>query len=137
MSGTLNPQLAAAFAAARRPSATDYTTACHVAEIKRAADAVRERVAFYASTPAYRAVLELHGFGEVQDELHRLSREGGWSQMASLVDDAMLQAFAVIGDPQTAARQLRDRYGAHVDRASFYAPYAVDADVLKEVASEL
>ena len=56
---------------------------------------------------------------------------------AALVDDGMLQAFAVIGDPQTAALQLRERYGEYVDRASFYAPYPVDPDVLREVALEL
>jgi hypothetical protein len=57
--------------------------------------------------------------------------------MATLVDDGILPAFAVIGDPQSAGRELRARYATHVDRASFYAPYDVDAEVLQEVADAL
>src|SRR3954447_773715 len=56
-------------------------------DIAKATQAVRERIAFYASTPAYLPVLELHGLTEMHEELHRLSRQGGWSQMSAVVDD--------------------------------------------------
>jgi probable F420-dependent oxidoreductase len=103
------------------------------AEIAAAADSVREKVSFYASTPAYRAVLELHGWADLHEQLHRLSREGGWAEMPKLVDDSVLSAFAVVGDPAAAAAQISERYGPIVDRISFYAPYAVDPAVLGEV----
>jgi hypothetical protein len=98
---------------------------------------VREKVAFYASTPAYKVVLDLHGWGDLHDELHALSRRGGWSEMSALIDDDMLRAFAVIGDPPSAAQQLRERYAPYVDRASFYAPYVLDGDLLADVVGRL
>ncbi len=64
-------------------------------ELAAAAAATRRQIAFYGSTPAYRKVLELHGWGELQDELHRLSRKGDWDAMGSLIDDEILNAFAV------------------------------------------
>ena len=32
---------------------------------------IKQQIAFYGSTPAYRPVLELHGWGDLQDELQR------------------------------------------------------------------
>jgi probable F420-dependent oxidoreductase len=86
------------------------------AELETATDALRKRIAFYGSTPAYRKVLELHGWGDLQTELHRLSLEGEWDAMASLVDDAMVNAFAVVGPVDTVADALRGRCDGAVDR---------------------
>lgn len=86
-----------------------------------AADAVRRQLAFYGSTPAYRPVLELHGWGELQGELNRLSKEGAWAEMGELIDDAMLAAFAVEGSMDEVGPQLRGRFGDAVTRISFYA----------------
>ena len=61
-----------------------------------AAKAVREQIAFYGSTPAYRPVLELHGWGDLQPELNTLSKRGEWVEMGELIDDDMLDAFAVV-----------------------------------------
>lgn len=107
------------------------------AEIAAAADAVREKVSFYASTPAYRAVLALHGWEDLHDQLHQLSRQGGWAEMPKLVGDDVLSGFAVVGDPASAAAQIKARYGGIVDRVSFYAPYDIDPAVLGEVRDEL
>jgi probable F420-dependent oxidoreductase len=65
-------------------------------EMGRAAAEVRERIAFYASTPSYRPVLELHGWGDLQSDLNALARKGEWKAMGNLIDDEVLQAFAVI-----------------------------------------
>jgi probable F420-dependent oxidoreductase len=86
----------------------------------------KQQIAFYGSTPAYRAVLELHGWGGMQDDLNRLSKEGRWKEMGDLVDDEMLHTFAVVGEPEEIAGGLHDRYGDVVDRISFYAPYQTD-----------
>src|SRR5580692_7782064 len=63
-----------------------------------AATAVRQQIAFYGSTPAYRPVLDLHGWGDLQPELNTLSKRGAWDQMADLIDDEMLNTFAVVGE---------------------------------------
>jgi probable F420-dependent oxidoreductase len=81
--------------------------------------AVRRQIAFYGSTPAYRPVLALHGWGELADRLHELSvtsDEGRWAAMGELIDDEVLGAFAVIGRPQDAGAELKRRYGDIVDR---------------------
>ena len=57
---------------------------------------VRQQIAFYASTPAYRPVLELHGWGDLQSELNTLSKRGEWVQMGELIDDDVLSAFAIV-----------------------------------------
>ncbi len=86
----------------------------------------KQQIAFYGSTPAYRGVLELHGWGGLQDDLNKMSKEGRWKEMGELVDDDMLHTFAVVGEPEQLADGLRDRYGDVVQRISFYAPYASD-----------
>ncbi|MHB1511327.1 MAG: LLM class F420-dependent oxidoreductase [Acidimicrobiales bacterium] len=94
---------------------------------------VRGQIAFYGSTPAYRPVLELHGWGELQVELNRLSKLGEWEQMATLIDDDVLDAFAVTAEPCDVASVVQKRYGDLVDRFSFYAPYQLPAERWAEV----
>lgn len=98
-------------------------TGRHEAEIAEASEAVRQQIAFYASTPAYRPVLDVEGCGDAQREFHRLSKEGDWDSMARLVDDRMLQAFAVVGEPEDVAIELLRRCAGVADRVSCYAPY--------------
>jgi len=86
------------------------------AELAVATTAVRKQIAFYGSTPAYRKVLELHGWGDLHTELHRLSLAGEWDTMGSLIDDEALAAFAVVGPVDTVAAALRDRCEGVVDR---------------------
>jgi len=90
------------------------------ADLQRAAASTRRQIAFYGSTPAYRPVLELHGWGEMQDELNRLSKQGRWDDMAGIIDDEVLNTFAVVGEPETIAGELNRRYGDCVQRISFY-----------------
>ncbi|AXX27645.1 putative OXIDOREDUCTASE [Actinosynnema pretiosum subsp. pretiosum] len=80
------------------------------------AAAVRRQIAFYGSTPAYRPVLDLHGWGELHEELHRLSRRGLWAEMDAAVPDEVLGAFAVTGTPAEAAAEVVARYGDVVTR---------------------
>lgn len=85
-------------------------------EINTAAAAFRKQIAFYASTPAYRRVLELHGWGELQPELRRLSLEGRWDAMSDLIDDEMLAAFAVVAPIERVGDALSARCAGVVDR---------------------
>jgi probable F420-dependent oxidoreductase len=97
-------------------------------EFETARQAVQQQVAFYGSTPAYRPVLELHGWGDLQPELNRLSKQGEWVKMGELIDDDVLNAFAVVAEPDGIADELVKRYSGVVDRCSFYAPYRSDPD---------
>ncbi|GAA0496411.1 LLM class F420-dependent oxidoreductase [Paractinoplanes deccanensis] len=98
----------------------------------RAEQAVRGQIAFYASTPAYRPVLELHGWGELADRLNGLSRRQAWAEMAALITDDVLDTFAVSGD---VAATLRARFGGLVDRISLYTPYDADPALVRAALS--
>lgn len=102
-------------------------------EFATAANAVKKQLAFYGSTPAYRPVLELHGWGDLQPELNTLSKRGEWEAMADLIDDDILNTFAVVGDLDELPGKILDRFEGVVDRFSFHAPYGVDPDRWAEV----
>ncbi len=95
-------------------------------EIQKAADAVRAQIAFYGSTPAYRRVLDAHGWGDLQPELNRLSKEQRWQEMSALVDDDMVDVFALRGPPEALGAMARARYGDLIDRVSPNAPYGLN-----------
>ena len=90
----------------------DDSWAARLAEVKR-------RIAFYGSTPAYRPVLDLHGWGELQTELNRLSKAGKWTEMGECIDDDVLDAFAVVAPPERLADVMLERYGDSVDRMTW------------------
>jgi probable F420-dependent oxidoreductase len=93
------------------------------AEVAAADAGTRKQIAFYASTPAYRPVLETHGWGDLQTELNALSKRGEWDEMGRLIDDEVLDAFAVRGTPQEVPGELHKRFGDVIDRISLYMPY--------------
>lgn len=97
-------------------------------ELAKARAGTKQQIAFYGSTPAYRGVLELHGWGDLQPDLNRMSKEGKWAEMGELIDDEILATFAVVGEPEAIATELHARYGDVVDRLSFYAPYQSDPE---------
>ena len=107
------------------------------AELATAEAGVRYLLGFYGSTPAYRAVLEVHGWGDLQTELHALSKAGRWDEMAGLVDDEMLRTLAVHGSPADVATEIVDRYGAIADRVAFYFPYLAADDLVAELVGQL
>jgi len=106
-------------------------------EMEASAKGTREQIAFYGSTPAYRGVLEHHGWGGLQDELNTLSKQGRWVEMGQLITDDILHTFAVVGEPEQIAAGLHDRYGDVVDRISFYAPYRSDPERWQKVMAQL
>jgi alkanesulfonate monooxygenase SsuD/methylene tetrahydromethanopterin reductase-like flavin-dependent oxidoreductase (luciferase family) len=97
-------------------------------EMAQARTGVKQQIAFYGSTPAYRPVLDLHGWGGLQDELNGLSKQGRWAEMGELIDDDVLSTFAVVAEPEDVAPELHRRYGDVIQRISFYAPYRSDPD---------
>lgn len=107
------------------------------AEMHQAMAGTRQQIAFYGSTPAYRGVLDIHGWGGLQDELNTLSKQGKWVEMGDLIDDEILNTFAVVGEPEQIAPELTRRYGDVIQRISFYAPYRSDPERWRKVMDDL
>jgi probable F420-dependent oxidoreductase len=106
-------------------------------EFAQAEKGTKQQIAFYGSTPAYRPVLELHGWGDLQTELNSLSKQGEWVKMGELIDDDILRTFAVVAEPEGVAAELKRRYAVVVDRCSFYAPYKIEVDRWRRVIDDL
>ncbi|WP_448626527.1 TIGR03617 family F420-dependent LLM class oxidoreductase [Geodermatophilus sp. URMC 64] len=109
-------------------------------ELAEAARAVKATIAFYGSTPAYRPVLELHGWDALGEELHALSvsrREDKWTAMRDLVGDDVLEAFAVVGAPEELGARVRERFDGLVDRFSVYASYPSSLDLWTPLVADL
>jgi probable F420-dependent oxidoreductase len=107
------------------------------ADLEAAKTAVRGQIAFYASTPAYRVVLDVHGWGELQPRLRDRTQAGDWAGMAALVPDELLDAVAIVARPDDVADAIRTRFGTVLDRVALNAPYALDPDIRSVIASSL
>ena len=82
-------------------------------------------------------MLELHGWNGLHEELNALSKKGEWVEMGNLINDDILNTFAVVGEPEQIAPELRRRFGDVVQRVSFYAPYKSDPDRWRQVLADL
>jgi probable F420-dependent oxidoreductase len=90
--------------------------------------AVKQQIAFYASTRTYEPVLAAHGWQDLVPHLHRKSVEGDWQGMAALITDEMLNTYAVVGTYDTIGDKLRGRYAGLLDRTALYQPYQPGLD---------
>jgi probable F420-dependent oxidoreductase len=97
----------------------------------------RRQIAFYGSTPAYRKVLELHGWSDLHTELHRLSRAGEWDAMGSLIDDEILEAFAVVAPVDEVADKIRLRCDGVIDRVLIGFPPSVPERTVRAALQQL
>ena len=88
------------------------------AQIESARQKARGQISFYGSTPAYKGVLEHHGYGALHPELNRLSKTGGWGEMMKLVDDTLFDHIAVSGTPTEVGRKLRARNSGFAARTT-------------------
>lgn len=84
---------------------------------------VRSQLAFYGSTPSYRAVLDFHGWGDIGDKLTALAPRQAWDEMFALVTDEMLDAFAITAPLTDLAEPLRARYQGALHRVTLYKPF--------------
>lgn len=107
------------------------------AERGTVAAAVRGQLAFYGSTPAYRGVLDAHGWGALHDELHAASVRGEWDRMPDLIDDEVLATFAVVSEPDRVGADVRARYGDLVDRVSLSTAFTFPADDWARLVEDL
>ena len=129
----LRQVLMPAFAAGRERGSVrrPLSLSCAVFVVTGADDAAVEeskmltksQIAFYASTPSYQPVLELHGWQDLVPQLNTLLRRARWGEMHLLISDDMLEQFAVIAPPDELPYKLRERYDGLLDRAGFYFPF--------------
>jgi len=103
-------------------------TAADEAGLRRKLVDVRARVAFYASTPAYRACFEHHGLGDLADKMEGLSRAQRWEEMPPHISDEVLNLYATVGTYAEIGAKLAARYGQLVDAAEFSIPVGDEAE---------
>ena len=89
-------------------------------EFEHSRRTVGKQIAFYGSTPAYRPVLEIEGFGDLQTELNMLSKQGKWDEMGERITDDILEKFAVVGLPGEIGPRMGERFGDVVDVINAY-----------------
>lgn len=112
----------------------DVTLACTIfvvtgtnkAEMAAQAQAAKQQVAFYASTPGYRPVMSLHGWDEIAERLSGLARSGHWAEMSTLISDDMLGEVAVVAPVDELADAVKSRYHGLLDRVGYYLPFQPD-----------
>ena len=104
---------------------------------------VRARVAFYCSTPAYRATFELHGLGALADEMAVLSKAQRWEEMPGRISDEILHTYATVGTYDEIGRKLVQRYGGIVSDIEFSIPCSTQDErstmrqLIKDMRAEL
>jgi probable F420-dependent oxidoreductase len=107
----------------RKRESISISVTALVASDEKEREFIRSQIAFYASTPSYRPVMELHGWGDVADQLRQLSRRGQWAEMMELISEEMVETFATVAPQERLAQALYERYTALVDRVTLYLPF--------------
>jgi probable F420-dependent oxidoreductase len=86
----------------------------------------KRQIGFYASTPAYKPVLDHHGWGDLHAEAHALTKQDRWAELGDLIDDEVLTTLAVVGELDQVGEAMRDRFKDLADRVILSIPYAAD-----------
>jgi probable F420-dependent oxidoreductase len=106
-----------------------FTVAADTEEEREAGVAVvRGHIGFYGSTPAYRPVLDLHGWGDLQDELNSMTKHQAWAKLADVIPDDVVHAFAVVGTPEEVVAEVHRRLSDIVSRVTLELPVDLDPD---------
>jgi probable F420-dependent oxidoreductase len=111
--------------AGRDPGGIELSVTVMTAESAADADLIRSQIAFSASTPSYRPVMALHGWGEMAETLSGLARRQAWDEMTALITDEILETFAVVAPRERLGAALRSRYEGLADRLTLYLPFSL------------
>jgi probable F420-dependent oxidoreductase len=103
-------------------------------ELRAAVAGTRRQIGFYASTPAYEPVLAHHGWSALHDEARAMTKAGRWAELPDLIDDEVLDTFAVVGELDRVRVELRKRFGDLVERITLSLPYPAGDDLLLAIA---
>ena len=146
MEETTLPIVQEGLSSTKRPS-SDFDLAISVMTVaglseesfQKSLEACKNQISFYASTPAYKGVLEAHGRGDLQPKLNLLSKEGKWKEMAELIDDELLNEIAVVAEtPKQVADMIKERYsgkGQRISPAFYSGELELASTVIKELKS--
>ena len=109
------------------------------AEVSKAKTALKQHIAFYASTRTYHGVLEHHGWQDLGAELHQLSKEGKWTELPKLITDEMLEEWAIIATYDDFAKKVKQRCDGLFSTVLLDLPPALraDDDRVKTIVAEL
>jgi probable F420-dependent oxidoreductase len=109
------------------------------ADLADRVSSVRSRISFYASTRTYRALFDLHGWGDVGEQLSALSRQQRWDEMERHITDEMVHEIAVVAPYDTLADAIASRYEGLCDRVEFSIPVdgPDDEALLAEMVAEI
>jgi probable F420-dependent oxidoreductase len=118
------PNIEAGLAASGRSRADiSLNSAVFVATNEAEKIEAKSQLAFYASTPVYKGVLEAHGWGDLQDRLTALTREGKWTELHKEISDDMLNTIGIIAAPDEVGHAVKERYEGLLDRVGLYLPF--------------
>jgi probable F420-dependent oxidoreductase len=106
-------------------------------EFARSLEGVRGQLAFYATTPAYLSVFELHGYGDLHPVLNSMAKENRWDEMPALIDDELVHAIAVVGEPHEVPDKIRARLDGISDHVSLVNNRAPDPGHFAEIVAGL
>ncbi|MDW3220246.1 MAG: TIGR03617 family F420-dependent LLM class oxidoreductase [Acidimicrobiales bacterium] len=106
-------------------------------EYERSRAGVRGQLAFYATTPAYLPVFELHGYGDLHPVLNAMAKENRWDEMPALIDDELIETIAVVGEPHEIAPKIRERLAGISDHVSLVNNRAPDPRHFAEIVDGL
>ncbi len=89
--------------------------------LEKAIATLRDRIAFYGCTLAYKPVLDIHGWGDLSEELIALNRRHEKQQMAALITDEMVETIGITGTPAEVVDTMKARFGGLISRTGFSA----------------
>ncbi len=138
------PAISGATAQAGRPSAEVSVSGSVLVATGATQDAIdssvretRKRLGFYAATPAYRRVLEVHGWGELHEEARRLARMDRWDQLASIIDDDAFDEFAVRAQLRDVGKVIAERYSGLLDRVNIATSHTFSPTEWRHILEDL
>ncbi len=113
-------------------------TAPNQAELEQALQSAKRTVAFYGSTRSYRVSFELEGWEDEAAKLHAMSMRGQWQEMAEVITDDMVHAFAVVGTYDEIAAKMKQRLTG-CNRFAFDMPTqsAASRGIAREIVQDL
>lgn len=109
--------------AGRKPQEIKVAATAFIATTPQEQDFVRQQISFYASTPSYRPVMAIHGWEATAERLSGLAARGNWGEMPNLIDDEMINTFAVLATPEALPAAFQAHYDGLVDRLGVYLPF--------------
>ena len=107
----------------RANSAVQISVTAIAASTPEEQNFARMQIAFYASTPSYRSVFSLHGWEQISEELSKFASRGKWGEMGALINDEILETFAVVAPPDELGAAVKERYQGLADRLTLYTPF--------------